>query len=727
MTSNFENYYQDENGTIHKDIPLGTSPCDAFARTNLRLKEEIQRLETRIDGTVSDTAAQIELLEQNLAQETGRTQAQLQETLNDMADTLQAQTAALDSRFDNLITHNNDTEGNSELTDIRLGIDSTVYASAGQAVRGQIQALDTSVAQLSHILGIQWEDGYISRGGGEGTDASRTRTNYIPCHENIRITYMAETDHDNISALTAFDINKHVIAVNANIGPANTAYTFTTPAGTKFIRLSSRKNYQTSVSFSDSLILSNISQNIAEIGTLQTAAAANTAAIASLRTDFDSTLSAAFVSVSGSDSSSGTATAPFATVNKALQSGAGCIILSEGVYEQTIDLRNAVSKTVFIVNGSPTGRVIFRPADSLLTDNETPVSGCTNVYSAVVSAAFAPQNKWIFQDGAADASTFISDSDRLPLQRGNTYRCEDTKLEKCTAQTAADAIAEIENADTYKWFYDSSNAILYFSRPQEVTAQYPLRASFGTTLFSGGSRSISLHMSGIETKYMVCNVTDTSQSHLVDCKSSNVYGDGAFVYNRCIGLTFERCEASRCFSGTNGDGFNAHSNNTGDVRSKQTTVSLIDCWSHDNNDDGYSDHERSETTIIGGLYEYNGKGGVTPSYGSHCNCYNVHSRHNHNGFLYTGTAAAAEGGKFGQLYCNGCVAAYNTAGGTQVGFRVSDSGNSAVLVNCRSIGNKYGYYADSTTHGMRLTDCFTKDNQFPKFGNITVENTTLLD
>jgi hypothetical protein len=46
-------------------------------------------------------------------------------------------TSELSSRVDNIIAHNNDTEGNTELLDIRTGFDGTVYDNAGQAVREQ--------------------------------------------------------------------------------------------------------------------------------------------------------------------------------------------------------------------------------------------------------------------------------------------------------------------------------------------------------------------------------------------------------------------------------------------------------------------------------------------------------------------------------------------------------------------------------------------------------------
>lgn len=45
------------------------------------------------------------------------------------------------SQIANLVAHNNDTEGNSELLDIRVGADGTTYPSAGEAVREQVNAI----------------------------------------------------------------------------------------------------------------------------------------------------------------------------------------------------------------------------------------------------------------------------------------------------------------------------------------------------------------------------------------------------------------------------------------------------------------------------------------------------------------------------------------------------------------------------------------------------------
>lgn len=53
----------------------------------------------------------------------------------------------INSRVDNIIAHNDDTEGNSELIDIRTGTDGTVYNSAGNAVRTQISAVKQAFSE----------------------------------------------------------------------------------------------------------------------------------------------------------------------------------------------------------------------------------------------------------------------------------------------------------------------------------------------------------------------------------------------------------------------------------------------------------------------------------------------------------------------------------------------------------------------------------------------------
>jgi hypothetical protein len=210
-----------------------------------------------------------------------------------------------------------------------------------------------------------------------------------------------------------------------------------------------------------------------------------------------------------------------------------------------------------------------------------------------------------------------------------------------------------------------------------------------------------------------------------DCKAGYCNSGCGFRYNLAVGITFEKCEVCRVKFGSVGDGFNAHANtNTQEfgnapVFSKHVTSNLIDCWSHDNNDDGYSDHERSETVIRGGLFEYNGKAGVTPSYGSHCSCYNVISRNNFRGFYCCGASTdvtPAEGGKYSQMLCIACIAKDNT---NNAGFSVQGSGNSMILKDCISINHINGYYVDDNTRAT-LYNCKGLDNTNATAGNGTI-------
>ena len=432
-----------------------------------------------------------------------------------------------------------------------------------------------------------------------------------------------------------------------------------------------------------------------------------------------------YVSTNGNNSGDGTATQPLATVNAALCRGAHSILIESGVYNQRINLSLARVGTVTIRNASVNGRVIFTNLDSILATTETPVTDHPTIFSAPCAYAFAATYRFIWVDGISDTATLITDSKRHPLERGKEYRCEDTRLTRCAATTLSAALTEIESASDYRWFYDSDAHLVYFSRPTSISAEHPLRFSTGDSLFQDNSKRTSVIISGIETKYIKFNLTDIAQAYAADCRAANVYGAGCFTYDHTRSITFLRCEATNGQFGSNGDGFNAHSLFSGDAFAKQTTVTLIDCWSHDNKDDGYSDHERSETTIIGGLYEYNGKGGVTPAYGSHCTCYDVYSRNNYAGFYYTGTAEQTEGGKYGQMLCISCVAESNRGGGQPTGFVVDGTGNTGKCVSCKSIDNGTGYRAD-TGCTLELIDCGAAGNTTVKSGSVVINNTTLV-
>ena len=89
--------------------------------------------------------------------------------------------ARTNSRIDNIIAHNNDTEGNSELIDIRTGADGMTYVAAGNAVRIPLQKLRADFESVSVVTAdntfveTNFEttiyDKYMSKNGTEGSQS----------------------------------------------------------------------------------------------------------------------------------------------------------------------------------------------------------------------------------------------------------------------------------------------------------------------------------------------------------------------------------------------------------------------------------------------------------------------------------------------------------------------------------------------------------------------------
>ena len=87
-------------------------------------------------------------------------------------------TSLLTNRVTSLITHNNDTEGNSELIDIRTGADGMTYAAAGNAVRIPLQKLRADFESVAVVTADNTyentdfddtiADKYMSKEGTEG-------------------------------------------------------------------------------------------------------------------------------------------------------------------------------------------------------------------------------------------------------------------------------------------------------------------------------------------------------------------------------------------------------------------------------------------------------------------------------------------------------------------------------------------------------------------------------
>lgn len=356
-------------------------------------------------------------------------------------------------------------------------------------------------------------------------------------------------------------------------------------------------------------------------------------------------------------------------------------------------------------------------------DSGTLVAGTTNVYQTPLSSFPAADHFQLFQHEVFDESTLIPDNERHPLQRGKTYRCDSTKITRVASLDA------VKTSPGYTFFYDTDAQMLYVKIKEGTTlAANPVYIPGGSGI-SGNDGSVAFEMVNIECWYGSILLRLCHGGRAIDCAAKYALGGGAWSWDAAIGLELIRCEAARAFSGsTTGDGFNAHSTTTDPALAKHTVATMINCWSHDNNDDGYSDHERCETTIIGGLFEYNVKGGLTPAYGCHDTIYNAYCRKQvNNGIVLVGGATAAEGGRGSQIFVIGCICENNATNYYVSGDKSGKDENFGKFVNCISLnGSKYGYLC-GTNARIELNNCTDSGSQTAKSGNIVVNNAALVE
>lgn len=355
-------------------------------------------------------------------------------------------------------------------------------------------------------------------------------------------------------------------------------------------------------------------------------------------------------------------------------------------------------------------------------DSGTLVAGTTNVYQTPLSSFSTVARFQLFQHEVFDESTLIPDNERHPLQRGKTYRCDSTKI------TRVGSLDAVKTSEGYTFFYDTAAQMLYVKIKEGTTlAANPVYIPGGSGIF-GNDGSVAFEMVNIECWYGSILLRSCHGGRAIDCAAKYALDDGAWSWDAAIGVELIRCEAARALSSsTTGNGFNANSTTTDPALAKHTVATMIDCWGHDNNDNGYSDHERCETTIIGGLFEYNVRGGITTAYGGHDTIYNAYCRkQTDNGIALVKSAKAEEGGRGSQIFAIGCICENNKVNYYVSGDKSGTDENFGKFVNCVSLNAHYGYFC-GTNARIELNNCTDSGSSTAKSGNVIVNNAALVE
>lgn len=340
---------------------------------------------------------------------------------------------------------------------------------------------------------------------------------------------------------------------------------------------------------------------------------------------------AVYVSTSGSDkyTSLGSRNSPFATITKALSTGAKTIYITAGTYREKIALSGGNREIELIAFGQTkeNPNVVLDYGTTLtFTETDNGLMGATFTSSETdfIYKVFVSQTETLVYDDG-----YVSDGYSVNLWAGNTKLIP--KL------TVADCLAT-ENS----WTYDGSMIYANCSATEMTLSD----GSVDIGISMSSLRSVK--MSGITVKYardQAVKLLNCRDSEIDRCEFSytGLYNGLALENTNSI---VRNCEAM--YNRT--DGFNIHG---------VCTADFIDCISHDNLDDGISHHEKSNGTIIGGEYYNNGKGGVcSPTFGSRNGVNGVYIHDNVNGVY----AVTTEDGDYPTCTVSNCAIVNNNVG-----------------------------------------------------------------
>lgn len=388
---------------------------------------------------------------------------------------------------------------------------------------------------------------------------------------------------------------------------------------------------------------------------------------------------------------------------------------------------------------------LIRMATSLTGITKT--AGRTRVYQATVAGLPALADfQWAYQDGVADPRTLILDEDREPEHRGRTHRLQGMcSLIKTDATTLAAALSEID-ADGGTFTGSMSGTTLTIETASGVLAPgrylsggaiHPsnkvLRQLTGTT-GGAGTYEMSIKQDFASTALTLNDPKAFIDSGILyfaiagggDATAANIYVDAAvglvgsgavrgsagvldlvgiqvrhggvdlrpfadaYVDELVVigaqenavdynSLTFGFLETAKAGSQRQlvGDGLNGH------LGAKLEQVGRL--YTHDNWDDGFSDHEGCEHQLsVGGVAEFCGGGGIVPAYGAGGVPRGFTGRYNQQ------RVTAGTPYKSGSFYVTGSP---SQATPPETGFDTR-----AKFVGCRDIGSRTSFADDFTIY-----------------------------
>lgn len=364
---------------------------------------------------------------------------------------------------------------------------------------------------------------------------------------------------------------------------------------------------------------------------------------------------AAYVTPNGNDSNDGlTPETAVATFSRAL--GISNIIYAErGVYNQSIAISGKRGVRIYpLDNDEEYSSGVVRQMIELNGGNtilKTAMTASNNIYTVACSGGF--QFAEVFTNHTLDPIT------NNGMYRANVFVNLSSAGKLKLKPVLSQALCEAES-DTFYW--DGTNLICNIST-SDFDSVTILTANNKITIED--SEDILIEDVAIKYTYSAAFKIDASNDIVLNnCEASYSATNMGFEVNDT------NVKLIHCYATNNGfDGFNFH---------QYGYSEMYDCSAEYNFDDGCSHHNGCIGHISGGVFNGNGKGGITPAYGANVNIYNILAANNDKygvGYLYQ------DGNPAMKSVISGCALVNNL-----VGMRVSTNWT-VNAIGCKYSGN----------------------------------------
>ena len=345
-----------------------------------------------------------------------------------------------------------------------------------------------------------------------------------------------------------------------------------------------------------------------------------------------------FVTLDGSDLNSGdNQSNAYATLQKALDSGATIVYIQRGVYSKQSAVSGVRDKLTLLPlddatyssnNPNVSQKIIFDGADYL--SEWVPHD---SIFSMPLSSAPNFQN--VFIDGTLPPMT----STNRPAPNAVLWEVDDN-FDIDYMMTPTLSLSECQS--TPKTFYWDGTHV--YINPININNKFILpRINDGINLSGVKSLNISeiISQNYINQPFALTRI---KKLHAWDCGAHRSAKTDGFNLDYSYGV-MHRPKANK----NRNDGFNNHS---------QGDITIYDIEARNNFDDGASPHEGCSIIVHGGIIEGSGKGGLIPAAGGYARAYGVIFKRNkigfHNAEMPLGTSLSS-----GNLYIDNVTAIRN--------------------------------------------------------------------